>query len=90
MALGSIEKIIVCQSTSTYQPAGVCPSGTYPATMDAFVLIPSAGTDLQNLINGNNTPDYALLGQFFSFGFLAVLGFWALGRKIGAIFRVLR
>lgn len=84
MSLGQVQKVLVCQSSQSYDSSGACPPGTSLVVIDAYILAPSSQEQIDQPI------DYQLLGQYFAFGFSAIIIFWSLGKGISAVFRVLR
>lgn len=84
MSFGQVQKVLVCQSSQTSDNLGLCPSGQSLVAIDAYILAPSSQDELDSPM------DYALLGQYFSFGFCSIIFFWAVGKGIGAVLRVVR
>jgi hypothetical protein len=84
MALGQVQTVLVCQSSSVSNTAGACPAGKTLVAQDAYILVPDSSSYF------NETPDFSSYAEFSGLGFGAVLTCYMVGKGFGMLARLLR
>jgi hypothetical protein len=87
MSMGQVQSVLVCQSSSVSDSTGLCPMGKSLVVQEAYVLVPDAGSYLDNFEKTINSDEF---GTYFASGFALVMGFYVLAKKFGLIMRVLK
>lgn len=85
MADGSVQTLLVCVPDEV--GAAPCPAGSAPSILQAYVIHPSQGANIQ----AQFAPfDYAKAGEIYSFAFCSVVLLWATTKGIGAVINMVK
>lgn len=84
--LGTVQKVLVCIPGDSVSPI-VCPSGTVPATVNAFLIDEVA----QHQLEASLAPiDYAVASVYWGLAFSVILVVWSLGQLFSYARRAIR
>jgi len=86
MSLGTVQTVLICQTSSNTDTLNVCPNGQSLSTVQAYVLDSTS----QPLFENSVLTDFSIPAEFFAIAMTVVLSSWLTAKGFGYLIRVLK
>ena len=86
MSLGTVQTVLICQTSSNTDTLNICPIGQSLITVQAYIL----ETSSQSLFENSVLTDFTIPAEFFAFGMTLIISSWFLAKGFGFLTRLLK
>ena len=83
---GSVQTVLICQTSQNTDSFNVCPSGQSLTTTQAFILDSTS----EPLFSNTLMTDFTIPAEFFGFGITVILSAWLTAKGFGYLIRLLK
>lgn len=83
---GSVQTVLVCQTSQNTDSFNVCPTGQLWPTTQAYIFDSTS----EPLFSNTLMTDYSIPAEFFGFGMTVILSAWLMAKGFGYLMRLLK